>query len=107
MMALCIPSATRWVGATETSVSPAPLSPVSYSLNDRAPAMQPTNEPRSARCSAVRESSETMSLTPIRPPGLSTRAISRNTAALSAARLITQLLITTSIDSAGSGIASM
>ena len=39
-----------------------------------------------------------MSVTPIRPPGRRTRAISRKTAALSAARLITQLLITTSTD---------
>ena len=42
-----------------------------------------------------------MSLMPIRPPGRSTRAISAKTARLSAARLTTQLLMTTSIDSAG------
>ena len=78
-----------------------------YSLNDRAPAMQPTYDPRAARCSAVRRSSATMSLIPILPPGRRTRAISRKTAGLSAARLTTQLLITTSIDAAGSGIASI
>ena len=48
-----------------------------------------------------------MSVTPIRPPGRRTRAISRNTAGLSAARLMTQLLMTTSTESAGSGIASI
>ena len=48
-----------------------------------------------------------MSVMPIRPPGRSTRAISRKTAGLSAARLTTQLLMTTSIDAAGRGIASM
>ena len=48
-----------------------------------------------------------MSLMPIRPPGRRTRAISANTARLSAARLTTQLLMTTSIDSAGRGSASM
>ena len=42
-----------------------------------------------------------MSLMPIRPPGRRTRAISAKTACLSAARLTTQLLMTTSIDSAG------
>ena len=66
--------------------------------------MQPTYEPRSARSVGVSASSATMSLIPSRPPGRSTRAISRKTAGLSAARLTTQLLITTSIESAGSGI---
>ena len=69
--------------------------------------MQPTYEPRSARCAGVKASSATMSLMPMRPPGRSTRAISRKTAGLSAARLTTQLLITTSIEPAGSGIASI
>jgi hypothetical protein len=48
-----------------------------------------------------------MSLTASRPPGLSTRAISRNTAGLSGARLITQLLITTSTEVSDSGSRSM
>ena len=47
------------------------------------------------------------SLTPKRPPGLSTRATSRSTAGLSALRLSTQLEITTSTDASGSGICSM
>ena len=42
-----------------------------------------------------------MSLIPIRPPGLSTRAISVSTAALSIERLITQFEITTSTESGG------
>ena len=56
---------------------------------------------------AVRWSSATTSLIPIRPPGLSTRAISVSTAALSTERLITQFEITTSTESAGSGISSI
>ena len=69
--------------------------------------MQPTYDPRAARSSAESSSSATMSVMPIRPPGRSTRLISRNTAGLSAARLMTQLLMTTSIELLGSGIASM
>ncbi len=48
-----------------------------------------------------------MSVIPIRPPGRRTRAISRKTDGLSAARFTTQLLITTSTESEGSGMASM
>ena len=55
----------------------------------------------------VRRSSATTSLTPIRPPGLRTRAISRNTAGLSEARLMTQLLMTTSTLASSSGRASI
>ena len=55
----------------------------------------------------VRRSSATTSVIPIRPPGLSTRAISVSTAGLSAERLMTQLEMTTSTESAGSGIASI
>ena len=69
--------------------------------------MQPTYEPRSARSSEVRWSSATTSLIPIRPPGLSTRAISSSTAGLSTDRLITQFEMTTSIESAGNGICSI
>src|SRR5438874_1157340 len=43
---------------------------------------------------------------PIRPPGLRTREISVSTAGLSGDRLITQLEMTTSTESAGSGIAA-
>jgi hypothetical protein len=67
----------------------------------------PTKLPRSARSAEESRSSATTSLIPILPPGFSTRAISVNTAGLSVERLITQLEITTSTDSAGSGIASM
>ena len=42
-----------------------------------------------------------------RPPLFSTRAVSLSTLRLSAARLITQLEITTSTDSSASGISSM
>ena len=48
-----------------------------------------------------------MSLTARRPPGFRTRAISRNTAGLSAARLITQLLMTQSTEASASGNRSM
>ena len=73
----------------------------------QAPAMQPAYEPRSARCSGVRRRRRRCRVMPIRPPGRRTRAISRNTAGLSAARLMTQLLMTTSTEAAGSGIASI
>ena len=69
--------------------------------------MQPTKLPRSARSSGESRSSATTSLIPIRPPGLSTRAISVSTAGLSVERLITQFEITTSTESAGSGISSI
>ena len=52
-------------------------------------------------------SSATMSLIPMRPPGLRTRAISVSTAGLSTDRLMTQLEITTSTEFAGSGICSI
>ena len=107
MIAPCRPSATACVGSIETSTSPTAANPARYSANERAPAMQPLNEPRSARSSALSASSATTSLIPIRPPGRRTRAISASTAALSAARLMTQLLMTTSIEAAGSGIDSI
>ena len=69
--------------------------------------MQPTKLPRSARCSGLSRSSATTSEIPIRPPGRRTRAISVSTAGLSVERLITQFEITTSIEPAGSGIASI
>ena len=69
--------------------------------------MQPTQAPRSARSSGESRSSATTSLTPTRPPGLSTRAISRSTCALSVERLMTQFEITTSTLSAGSGTFSI
>ena len=48
-----------------------------------------------------------MSLTATRPPGFRTRAISRNTAGLSGARLRTQFEMTQSTEASGSGIWSM
>src|SRR5579872_1249671 len=106
-IAPCIPSATSCVNSTLTSSKPASSNPATYSLFESAPAMQPICEPRSARCSWVRRSSATTSLTPRRPPGFSTRAISVSTAALAVERLITQFEITTSTESAGSGICSI
>ena len=107
MIALRIPSATSCVGVIEMSVIPTASRPSRNSVMLRAPAMQPAYEPRSKRSAGDRRSSATMSEMPMRPPGRRTRAISRKTDGLSAARFTTQLLITTSIESAGSGIASM
>jgi hypothetical protein len=73
MIAECNPSPTWWVKDTETSVNPAAVRPASYSALDRAPAMQPTQAPRSARSSVLRWSSVTTSVMPRRPPGLRTR----------------------------------
>ena len=42
MMAPWSPSPTACVGTTSTSVSPTAAKPARYSLNDNAPAMQPT-----------------------------------------------------------------
>lgn len=69
--------------------------------------MQPTQSPRSVRCSGVMVSSVTTSQTPIRPPGLRTGKVFTETAGLSTDRLITQFEMTTSTVFAGSGIASM
>jgi hypothetical protein len=44
---------------------------------------------------------------PMRPPGLSTRKVSANTAGLSTDRLTTQFEMTTSTVAAGSGICSI
>ena len=61
-IAPCMPSATSCVNSTETSSNPAASRPASYSPFERAPAMQPTKLPRSARSSAVSRSSATTSL---------------------------------------------
>ena len=107
MMAECRPSPTGWVKVTEMSFKPAWASWVWYSARVRAPAMQPTQAPRSARSSGVSRSSATTSVMPMRPPGLSTRKVSANTAGLSTDRLTTQLEMTTSTVSAGRGMASI
>ena len=76
-IALIIPSVTSCDGVIETSANPTASRPWRNSLTESAPAMQPAYEPRSARSSGVRRSSATMSVIPMRPPGRSTRAISR------------------------------
>ena len=53
MIALIIPSVTVCDGVIETSVRPTASRPSRNSETDRAPAMQPAYEPRSARCSAL------------------------------------------------------
>src|SRR5208337_5082058 len=72
-----------------------------------APAMQPTYAIRSLPISGGNSRFRAMSLTASRPPGFSTLAISRRTAVLSGARLITQFEITQSTDASGSGSLSM
>ena len=79
----------------------------SYSARVSAPAMQPTSGGHVCRVASSMSWSATTSETAKRPPGLSTRAVSRSTCGLSPERLITQLEMTTSTVSAGSGIASM
>ena len=76
-------------------------------LVGRAPAMQPVNSSMSALVAASMSSSAITSETATRPPGRSTRAASAITFRLSPERLMTQLEITTSTLSAGSGIASI
>src|SRR4029450_6003451 len=49
MMAEWRPSPTGWVKATNSCSKPAAASPASYSPLERAPAIQPTQAPRSAR----------------------------------------------------------
>ncbi len=71
-----------------------------------APAMHPVQAAMSARVASSMSGSAITSETANRPPGRSTRAASRSTSALSAARLITQLEITTSTLPSGSGTSS-
>jgi Fe-S-cluster-containing dehydrogenase component len=99
-------SCTRCVSLISTSTSPAPVSACSNSARVRAPAMQPVHSAMSARVAASMSGSAITSDTANRPPGRSTRAVSRSTRDLSAARLITQLEITTSTLASGSGICS-
>ena len=103
MMAECMPSATVLVGVISTDPKPASRRPVAYSENESAPAMHPTQLPRSRRSSALSSSSATTSLMPMRPPARRTRAISANTVGLSAERLITQFEMTTSTDACVEG----
>ncbi len=69
--------------------------------------MQPTYAIRSVPISGGSGFLSAMSLTASRPPGLRMRATSRNTAALSGARLMTQLEMTQSAEASGSGSRSM
>src|SRR5690606_6201664 len=107
MMAESIPSVAWWVAWMVMSTNPASSSRWRYSEYESAPAMHPTQEPRSARSSGVRESAATTSEIPMRPPGLRTLAISEITAGLSADRLMTQLEMTTSTVASLSGRSSM
>ena len=98
-IAPCIPSATSCVNSTETLArSRRPRArPRTRSSRARRRCSR-RSEPRSAALGGRESSSATTSLTPIRPPGLSTRAISVSTAGLSVERLITQFEMTTSTD---------
>ena len=78
----------------------------SNSARVSAPAMQPVHCCMSARVASSMSSSAITSEIAKRPPGLSTRAVSRSTLRLSPARLTTQLEMTTSTVSSGSGISS-
>jgi hypothetical protein len=49
----CMPSTTSWVALVSTSVKPAATRPDRDSAKERAPAVQPTKSPRSARCATV------------------------------------------------------
>ena len=69
--------------------------------------MQPTSASMSLRTDAAGSASHAMSDTASRPPGLSTRWISRNARSLSGTRFSTQLLITTSTESSSTGRASI
>src|SRR5207248_10477463 len=71
------------------------------------PATQPAQASSADFTSIGSGSISTMSETASRPPGLSTRNASLSTAALSAARLMTQFEMTTSTVAGGRGIASM
>ena len=69
--------------------------------------MQPVHCAMSARVASSISGSAMTSETAKRPPGRSTRATSRSTAALSPERLMTQLEMTTSTDASASGMSSM
>lgn len=107
MIAACICGSASWVNRTDASTNPAVASPSRYSCFDRAPAMQPENDPRAARSASVSWSSATTSLIPIRPPGVSTQNISASTRGLSPDRLTTQLEMTTSTEASVSGKSSI
>ena len=107
-IAPCIPSATSCVNSTADLLEAGRLEPgLVLALRERARDAADEAPTLRALAPALSSSSATTSLIPIRPPGLSTRAISVSTAALSTERLITQFEMTTSTESAGSGISSI
>ena len=87
--------------------NPARASLATYSYSSSAPAIQPTHSSMFCRTSAGTSPRVTTSETANRPPGLSTRKVSRNTRSLSAERLITQFEITTSTELSGNGMFSI
>src|SRR6266852_8039627 len=95
------------VGSISTCSNPADTSLSRYSFSSSAPATQPTQSRMFCRICGSTSPRVTTSETASRPPGLSTRNASRNTASLSAERLITQFEIITSTELSGNGICSI
>ncbi len=103
--ASCSRSYTRR-SLTATSVSPASRSPSRYSASGIAPVMHAEYSAPSSTTQPG-SSSATMSDMEIRPPGLSTRAISANTFRFSGERLMTQFDMTRSTEPDSTGRSSM
>src|SRR5438876_820386 len=95
------------VGSISTCSNPADVSLSRYSLSSSAPATHPSHSNTFCRICASTSPRVTTSETASRPPGLSTRKASRNTASLSAERLTTQFEMITSTELSGSGICSI
>src|SRR5918993_2748019 len=98
------------VTSTDTSSKPASRSSFSYSSFSSAPETHPDHASMLLTNSAGSlpfSPRNTMSETANRPPGFRTRNASEITLGLSAERLMTQLEITTSTWSSGSGMSSM
>src|SRR6266481_1015178 len=95
------------VGSISTCSNPADTSLSRYSLSSSAPATQPTQRSMFWRICASTSPRVTTSETASRPPGLSTRKASRNTASLLAERLITQFEMITSTELSGNGMCSI
>src|SRR5260370_32567512 len=95
------------VGSISTCSNPADTSLSRYSFSSSAPATQPTHRRMFCRICGSTSPCVTTSETASRPPGLSTRNASRNTASLSAERLITQFEMITSTELSGNGMCSI
>src|SRR5216683_2710599 len=95
------------VGSISTCSNPADTSLSRYSFSSSAPATQPTHRRMFCRICGSTSPRVTTSETASRPPGLSTRNASRNTASLSAERLITQFEMITSTELSGNGMCSI